>query len=107
MNTYFVGREKKKIRRAIVDYCYYYYYYCLLLTRRDETRQEKGRNYVSERASDSVHTVLALAHEREREREREEGSEGGTMGGRGHQPQTKPVIKNGTETENGTVHQLP
>jgi len=54
-----------------------------------------------------VHTVLALAREREREREREEGSEGGTMGGRGHQPQTKPVIKNGTETENGTVHQLP
>jgi hypothetical protein len=101
MNTYFVGREKKKIRRAIVDYCYYYYY-CLLLTSRDETRE---RSQLRERASDSVHTVLALA--REREREREEGSEGGTMGGRGHQPQTKPVIKNGTETKNGTVHQLP
>ncbi len=37
-HTYFVGRGKKrKIRRAIVDYCYYYYY-SLLLTRRDKTK---------------------------------------------------------------------
>ncbi len=64
---------------------------------------------MSEGASDSVHTVLAQQREREIEREKERKGvwKGRREGRRGHQPRTKPVIKNGTETENGTVHQLP
>jgi len=79
-----LGGKKKKIRRAIVDYYYYYYYYSLLPTRRDETRQEKGRNYVSERATIPC-TPFWRSTERERERERErecgrdEGREGGAI----------------------------
>ncbi len=55
--------------------------------RRDKT---KGRNYVSKRASDSVHTVLA---HRERQKGRECGREGGMKG--------SPVIK---RNENGVLH---
>jgi hypothetical protein len=56
----------------------------------DKARQDKGRNYVSKRASDSVHTVLA---------QRERGRECGREGARGHHH--KPVIK---RNGNGVLH---
>jgi hypothetical protein len=48
--TYFAAREKKDTSSD----CGLLLLLTLLLT-----RQDKGRNYVSKRASDSVHTVVA------------------------------------------------